>query len=130
MSSYLKLHSHYVEDRGGQIAVCNAWITVALGNGTSVRLALPFVPLGGGLAIVPRVTTNGESSVQFDFTRWSPAYLRGGTAVVLPVELSGQALAARFCQEFHASPDVSWSDPAEKVRAWRLAWSKANDVAP
>ncbi|MGZ3147280.1 hypothetical protein ACVDFE_35870 [Lentzea chajnantorensis] len=127
MSTYLQLTSHYVENRGDQVVVFDPSVTARFSDGTAVQFPLPFMRIGNGLALVPRVKgADVGVSVQIDFSQWSPARIANGKTQVLPVGLPDQALAVRLCQEFHADPDTTWDDPSDKTAAWVTTWLQVN----
>ncbi|MFS8100888.1 hypothetical protein LFM09_27550 [Lentzea alba] len=121
MTNFLQLHSHFVQQMPGGISVNNLRSTLTLGDGSTVQFALPCLPIGGGLVLVPAVYTEGPSGVRMDFGRWSPGYCANGFGVILPFSTTDQALAVRVCQSFHAAPDTAWTDSVDTVMAWLRA---------
>lgn len=117
MSTFLKLDAvANFQTRG---LVKTVWIsfTFQLNDQLTVEMPIPFVPIGGGLAVTPTVTNDGDSALRIDLTRWSPAYVGIDVVAVFPGSFTSQSIAVKVAREFDADPTTSWSDPAS-IRDW------------
>lgn len=123
---FVKLAGHYVEHVPGGVSIGSLSSTIALGNGTTVEMPLPFVPIGPSLAVVPTLMRAGDASVQVDFSRWSPARYGDRGLATFPRWYADQAVAVRICRAFDADPALSWTSPAEEITAWAIRWENEN----
>jgi hypothetical protein len=128
MSTFLKLTAYVTEQNRNGVAVAAPSATVELGNGTTVEIPLPFVPIGGVLALVPRISTDGETGVRTDLSRWSPAIVSTQLMNIFPANFENQATAVRVARAFDTDPNTSWSDPRDQMVAWWREWAPANGV--
>ncbi|MEU0885545.1 hypothetical protein ABZ345_43770 [Lentzea sp. NPDC005914] len=128
MPNFLQLHSHFVQRHPGGIGVNTLRSTLALGDGTTVSWELPSLPIDSGLVLVPAVYTEGDTSLRVDFSRWTPGFCGNGFGALLPFTTTDQAQAVRLARAFHAAPDTSWRDSAEKVAAWVRSWREADEA--
>ncbi|GAB1508187.1 hypothetical protein [Actinophytocola sp. KF-1] len=130
MSTFLKLNAYVTEQNRQGVAVAAPTITLTLGDGTTVEFPVPFVPVGGHLALVPRISVVGETGVRVDLSRWSPAYVSAAHMVIFPARFDSQAVAVRVARGFDADPATSWNDPRDQMAAWLREWGPANGVRP
>jgi hypothetical protein len=122
--SYIKLDGHYTIDRPGNFFVGAVRLTIKLGNGTTVEMPVPFLPLGDGLAISPCTVLEGADSLRFDFGNWMPLTYRDGQVARIPFAVAGQDVAVRACRAFDADPSTGWHDNYEQIAAWLSAWAQ------
>jgi hypothetical protein len=128
MSTFLKLNAYVTEQNRQGVAVAAPTVTVALGNGTTVEIPVPFVRIDVYLAVVPHMSIDGETGVRTDLSRWSPAYISAQQMVIFPVNFDGQAVAVRAARAFDADPATSWNDSPDQMAAWLREWGPANGV--
>lgn len=125
MNTHVKLDGHYIDQTRDRIGVGAIPVTVTLGGGT-VEFPAPFLPIGGGLAVMPAIAPDGDTAVRIDFTRWIPLRYGQGSSDSLPLYLNGQSLAVRICRAFDADPRTHWRQSADEVRAWLEQWAREN----
>lgn len=126
--SYIKLDGHLVNQTYQGLTIAAIGQTFHFDNGTVVEFPTPFVPVGDPLVIVPVVVKDGDTGLRVDLTRWCPGHVGNGLTAVLPVDVPGQALAARIAKAFHADPATTWRDSVGQVIAWLRVWAPANGV--
>jgi hypothetical protein len=125
---FMKLEGHYLESTRAGLSVGAVAMQIRLSDGTDVNLPVPFVSIGGNLAVCPQIAVDGDSGLRIDFTRWSP--LRYGTdaTVRFPVDIRPQSLAIRVARAFDADPSTSWHDQPADMLAWLRTWGPANGL--
>jgi hypothetical protein len=124
--SYMKLQAHYVEHHSDGLYVSSPSKTMQLGEGTTVALPIPYIPIDNRLAIAPKLTADGETAaVRIDLTRWVPMYVSPDLVSFLPLACPGQAMAVRAAREFDADPAISWQDSEDDMVRWAHAWIAA-----
>jgi hypothetical protein len=128
MSTFLKLNAYVTEQNRNGVAVAAPLITVELGNGTTVEFPVPFVPISGFLALVPRISTEGETGVRTDLSQWSPAFVSTQLMTIFPATFGDQATAVQVARAFDADPSTAWSDPYDQKIAWLHGWGPVNGV--
>lgn len=86
-------------------------LTLPISEDDQVRMPLPFLQVGGGLAVFPLITPTGEGGFHCDFTRWVPGKLSvRGADTRLP--LAGErTVAIHAALAFDADPRPSGPTP-------------------
>lgn len=121
MSSYIRLDGHVVTEVPGGVKVSALTVQMPLDNEMTVEMPIPFVPIGGGLAITPALRRDGRR-VSLDFTRWTPANLTDEQKALHPAEFHSQTEAVEAARAFDADPATSWLDSDAHMLAWSMAW--------
>jgi hypothetical protein len=125
---FMKLEGHYIEQTPKGFGVGSISTTITLGNGTTVEMPIPLIPIGNNLAVTPALTADGDTGVRVDFSRWTPTRYGRAGAALFPRWYADQSIAVKVCRAFDADPTVSWDSPLDAIHAWATAWVQQNLV--
>lgn len=99
-------------------------LTLPVGDDT-VRMPLPFLPVGVGLAIFPLITPTEGGGFHCDMTRWVPGKLSTQDHDTrLPIHAE-RTVAIHAALAFEADSSTRWTDSAADKTAWLRTWLAA-----
>ncbi|MBB5852512.1 hypothetical protein ACFQ05_04425 [Amycolatopsis umgeniensis] len=125
---YIKLTGHYSEQTPGGVYIGHINMTVRLGNGVTVELPLPFVPLGSHLGVAPVVEPGEAGSVRLDFTRWTPVSY-GDVTARFPFNFDRQDMAVKVTRAFDNDPATNWNDDQGQIMTWLRTWGASHSLS-
>lgn len=128
MSRFLKLNSYITERNSRGMVVAAPSVTIGFPDGTTVDFPVPFTHISGSLAVVPRMTIDGDIGVRVDLAHWSPAHVTVAQTALFPADFDDQATAVRVGRAFDVDPATSWNDTFNQKVAWLREWGPANGV--
>ena len=126
--TFLKLDAHYVHQNSDGLHIGAIGLTIALGDGTTVQIPTPFVPIGNDLGIAPAVVADGATALRIDFAQWTPVRYGRDIVAAFPYRFPRQETAVVVARAFDADPATHWRSDTAAMTAWLRSWGSANGV--